>query len=56
MSNSCAARCHRPLGPLFGLPADTSLTTWNEPAGRQLAEWLSTYYGPNGIWWKTPSQ
>jgi hypothetical protein len=53
MPNTCAVRCHRPLAPLAGLPADTSLTTWNEPADVELAKWLMKYYGPEGSWWKT---
>jgi len=56
MPNSCATRCHRLLAPMFGFPVDASLTNWAEPADRLLAEWLAVYYGPNGIWWKTPSQ
>lgn len=53
MPNSCAVRCHRPMAPAFGLPADASLTTWNERSDVALAEWLATYYGKNGVWWKT---
>lgn len=53
MPNSCAVRCHRPLAPLFGLPADPSLTTWNEPSDVALAQWLVKYYGPGGAWWDT---
>lgn len=53
MPNSCAARCHRPLAPFFGLPADSSLTNWAETSDKLLAEWLARYHGPNGIWWKT---
>jgi len=52
MPNSCAARCHRPLAPLFGLPQDDSLTNWTEPSDIRLAEWLKIFYGPDGIWWK----
>ncbi|MBI4877561.1 MAG: hypothetical protein HY822_23265 [Acidobacteria bacterium] len=54
MPYSCAVRCHRPLAPVFGLPADASLTTWNEDSDLQLARFLARYYGPNGIWWKKP--
>lgn len=53
MPNSCAVRCHRPLAPLFGLPVDASLTTWNEPSDLVLSQWLAKYYGPEGTWWKT---
>jgi hypothetical protein len=53
MPNSCAVRCHRPMGPVFGLPADGSLTTWNERSDVVMAEWLRNYYGPNGAWWRT---
>ncbi|MBI5282405.1 MAG: hypothetical protein HY858_12040 [Candidatus Solibacter usitatus] len=53
MPNSCAVRCHRPLAPLFGLPADPSLVTWNESSDVELSNWLAKYYGPNGSWWKT---
>ncbi len=52
MPNSCAG-CHRPLAPLFGLPSDTSLTNWAEPADVELSKWLAQYYGPNGVWWQT---
>jgi hypothetical protein len=41
------------LAEPFGLPADSSLTTWNEPSDVSLAEWLEQYYGPEGKWWKT---
>jgi len=53
MPNSCAVGCHRALAPLYGLSADSSLTTWNEKSDVELAEWLSQYYGPDGAWWKT---
>lgn len=53
MPNSCAVRCHRPLAAAFGLPADASLTTWNETGDVELAKWLDKYYGANGSWWKT---
>ena len=54
MPNSCAVRCHRTLAPLYGLPADTSITNWAQSSDRILAEWLNLYYGPNGTWWQTP--
>ncbi|MEK7407262.1 MAG: multiheme c-type cytochrome [Acidobacteriota bacterium] len=53
MPNACAVRCHRPLAPIFGLPADANLATWNEPSDVELAKWLQKYYGPEGLWWKT---
>lgn len=53
MPNSCAVRCHRPLAPMFGLPADASLATWNEGADYSLADLLQVFYGPDGRWWKT---
>lgn len=53
MPNSCAVRCHRPLAELYGLPADKSLTTWNEESDVALAELLKIFYGSEGIWWKT---
>ncbi|MBI4910936.1 MAG: hypothetical protein HY820_45420 [Acidobacteria bacterium] len=56
MPNSCAARCHRPLSTLYGLPADSSLATWTEESDRALAEFLTTFYGPDGVWWKTGEQ
>jgi len=56
MPNSCAARCHRPLAPLFGLPADASLAVWNEESDRALAELLSLYHGPGGIWWDSSAK
>ena len=53
MPNSCAVRCHRPTAPIFGLPADASLTNWAEASDKALAEWLAKYYGKDGSWWKT---
>lgn len=53
MPNSCTVRCHRPLAPFFGLPADPTLTRWNEASDIALANFLRAYYGPNGVWWKT---
>jgi len=53
MPSSCAVRCHRGLSQAFGLPADSSLTKWNEPSDVSLAQWLMQYYGPEGKWWKT---
>jgi hypothetical protein len=53
MPNSCAVRCHRPLAPIFGLPPDADLTKWNESSDVDLANWLQTYYGPQGAWWQT---
>jgi hypothetical protein len=53
MPNSCSVRCHRPLAPLIGLPADANLTNWAEPSDATLAEFLKVFYGPEGIWWKT---
>ena len=52
MPNSCAARCHKPLAGLFGLPAQPDQSIWNLPADRSQSEWLKTFYGPNGTWWK----
>jgi hypothetical protein len=56
MPNSCAVRCHRPLAPAIGLPADSSLTNWTEPSDKELAQWLMKFYGPEGVWWKTAHQ
>ncbi len=53
MPNSCAVRCHRGIAQLFGQPADTSLTNWTEASDVAVANWLKTYYGKDGIWWKT---
>jgi hypothetical protein len=53
MPNSCAARCHRPLAPIFGQPVDLSLTNWTEASDRSVAEWLKLYFGPDGAWWRT---
>ncbi len=55
MPNSCSA-CHRDLARLFGQPVDTSFTDWSEPADVAVAQWLETYFGPNGIWWATGSE
>lgn len=52
MPNSCAARCHKPLAPFFGLPAQPDQAVWNSPADRVQSEWLKTFYGPNGTWWQ----
>jgi hypothetical protein len=52
MPNSCAVRCHRPLAPVYGLPADASLSTWNEASDVVVANWLKMYYGKSGVWWK----
>jgi len=53
MPNSCAVRCHRTSGPAWGLPADQSLTKWNEESDVAVAQKLMSYYGPDGTWWKT---
>ncbi len=53
MPNSCAVRCHRPLAPLFGLPADTSLTNWAEPSDVALANFLQGYLE---AWWPQQPQ
>jgi hypothetical protein len=53
MPSSCAVKCHRGLTDPFGLPQDSSITTWNEASDAALAEWLKGYYGPDGKWWKT---
>jgi hypothetical protein len=53
MPNSCAVRCHRVLAPIYGQPVDLSLSTWTENSDKELSNWLSTYYGKNGVWWKT---
>ncbi|MBI3693835.1 MAG: hypothetical protein HY238_03210 [Acidobacteria bacterium] len=56
MPNSCSVRCHRPLAPLMGLPADANLTNWAEPSDAALAEFLKVFYGPDGLWWNTRRQ
>lgn len=52
MPNGCAARCHKPLAPFFGLPPQPDQSVWNSPADRIQSEWLTTFYGPSGTWWQ----
>jgi hypothetical protein len=52
MPNSCAARCHKPLAPFFGLPAQPDQSIWNTTADRVQSDWLKNFYGPNGTWWQ----
>jgi hypothetical protein len=57
MPNSCALSCHGGKVNSFGLGLDPNpdLTVWNDQFDKDLATVLQKYYGPNGIWWKTPA-
>ena len=53
MPDSCSASCHsiRVNSFLIGITAD--IGTWDTGFDRQLANKLSRYFGPGGIWWDT---
>jgi hypothetical protein len=53
MANSCAAGCHNNKVDVFGLGVKGTASGWANPIDVKLSNELKTYFGENGIWWKT---
>lgn len=53
MPNACAVSCHSQKVNSLGLGYDPDIGKWNEAFDVELAEGLSYWYGPGGVWWDT---
>lgn len=53
MGNSCAAGCHNNKVDVFNIGVKGSATGWGNAFDEKLSNKLKTYFGENGIWWKT---
>jgi len=53
MPNACAVSCHSQKVNSFGNGYDPDIGVWNEQFDVDLANALSVYYGPGGMWWDT---
>lgn len=53
MPNACAVSCHSQKVNSFGLGYDPDIGDWDEQFDVDLADALSYWYGPGGMWWDT---
>jgi len=53
MPNACAVSCHAQKVNSFGLGYDPDIGVWNAPFDVALANALSYWFGPGGMWWDT---